>query len=303
MSAQAAARMVEALEDWGCHVRAYEPDGRDWWRHTTPGEWRPEGVMHHHTTGTAKILTDKLTQEVTLNLLRKGRPGLPGPLCHGAPAMVPATGTARVWLIGWGNVNHAGAGSSRVLGQVKAGTYAGREPGPDDTDGNPWFWGLEYLHPGDATTWPDALLEQGHRAACALGDFSGWDRSTWPGRQAEHREWTSRKIDRSWRGDVHAAVRRTLTEGTDMALTDTEIQRIAEAVWRWDQITAPSREPSPATNPTWQPRSFLPRLLDGLDELVDRPLTVDVIPHLDALLQAVADVRDALDAHTASPGN
>ena len=88
-----------------------------------------------------------------------------------------------------------------------------------------------------------------------------------------------------------------------MALTDTEIQRIAEAVWRWDQITAPSREPSPATNPTWQPRSFLPRLLDGLDELVDRPLTVDVIPHLDALLQAVADVRDALDAHTASPGN
>ena len=52
-----------------------------------------------------------------------------------------------------------------------------------------------------------------------------------------------------------------------MAFTPEELVQIAEAVWRWDGIAAPVREADRATNPTWAPRSFLPRLLDGVDEL------------------------------------
>ena len=232
---ESADRLVTALRDWGCEVRAWQPDGQPWWSHTTPGEWHPEGVIHHHTTGPKTMLTNGVGQDTTLRVLRNGRPGLPGPLCHGAPAMIPDTHRARVWLIGWGNVNHAGVGSSRVLDQIRVGTYAGRPPGTDDTDGNPWFWGLEYMHPGDSTAWPNALLEAGHRAACAFGEFSGWAPGTVPGRQAEHREWTSRKIDRSWTGNVRHAVT-AIMEGHDMALTDDELARIADAVWRAIQI-------------------------------------------------------------------
>ena len=259
---ESADRLITALRDWGCEVRAYQPDGQPWWSHTTPGDWHPAGVIHHHTTGPKTMLTNGVGQSDTLQVLRNGRTGLPGPLCHGAPAMVPDTHRAQVWLIGWGNVNHAGAGSSRVLDQVKTGTYAGRDPGTDDTDGNPWFWGLEYMHPGDSTAWPDALLEVGHRAACAFGEFSGWTPATVPGRQAEHREWTSRKIDRSWMGNVRRAVT-AIMEGQDMALTKDD----AAKVWDADVIPAPENAPDLATNPTWRADHALGRVVARCEQL------------------------------------
>ena len=231
MTAQAAHRLTEALHDWGCQTRAWEPDGRAWWAHTTPGDWHPEGVMHHHTASGRNVLDNPGAQEATVSLLRRGRPGLPGPLCHLEPSMAGGTGQARIWLVGWGNVNHAGLGSSRVLDQVQHARFDG--PGGDgDTDGNPWFWGLEYLHPGDRTAWPDPLLEAGHRAACAIGEFTGWAKSSWPGRNVEHREWTRRKVDRSWRGNLRRAVLTVIERGADVALTDADVDRIAAAVWR-----------------------------------------------------------------------
>jgi hypothetical protein len=144
--------------------------------------------------------------------------------------MVGDTGRARVWLMGYGIANHAGKGSSRTLARVRAGTYAGQAPGPDDTDGNPRYFGLEYSHPGDGTPWPDVLLDCGHRAHCAYAEAAGWPRSEWPGRAVEHREWTTRKIDRRWPGDLRAAIARA-SEEKDMPLTDVEIAKIAEQVW------------------------------------------------------------------------
>lgn len=199
--------LVEALRDWRVDVAKFEPGGTAWHRATTPGGWNPRGVMHHHTTGPATLLTSQAAQLATLRVLRFGRKDLPGPLCHLAPAMVPGTKRARVWLIGWGNVNHAGMGSSVNLGQISAAQYRGKAPiGPGTVDGNPHFWGLEYLHPGvSAVAWPDALLEVGHRAAAAICDAQGWTVNP-GGRNIEHREWTTRKTDRSWHGDVRGAV-------------------------------------------------------------------------------------------------
>lgn len=220
-------RAVEAMRDWGVDVRLYEPDGVDWWRHTTPGGFTPVGVMHHHTTGPRSLLTSADSIKATLRLLRNGREGLPGPLCHSAPAMVPGTSRACVWMVGWGNVNHAGVGSSRTLSLVKRAVYDGRPPVVDDIDGNPWYFGLEYLHPGDSTRWPDALLDAGHRTGIALCEAFGLP-GAHAGRQVEHREHTARKIDRSWQGDLRAAVKAIME--ADMALTGTD----ALKVWQTD---------------------------------------------------------------------
>lgn len=212
--------LVTALRDWGCAPEPYEPDRRAWHAHTTPGGWKPVGIGHHHTTGPRQLLTHSSPQVSTLRVLRDGRSDVPGPLCHLAPAMVPGTSRARVWLVGWGNVNCSGRGSSRTLDRVAVGTYNGTRPGPDDTDGNPYLWGLEYLHPGDDTPWPDALLDVGHRAACAICQVSGWSVTAWPGSNIEHREWTTRKIDRSWTGDLRAAIRRLAQRGPGMDAQD-----------------------------------------------------------------------------------
>jgi len=270
--------VVTALKDWGCTVRPYQPDGAAWYGHTTPGTFAPVGIMHHHTAGSAALLTSEASIAAMLRLLRVGTvsaarsltpgerigtavagrqltdtelselisehlaggfgecqqaraAGIPGPLCHLAPAMIPGTSTAQVHLIGWGNVNHAGMGSSRTLAAVRTGTYAGAAPGSDDVDGNPYFWGLEYLHPGTSLAWPDALLEVGHRAACALCEVMGWSPPSWPGSCIEHREWTARKIDRSWTGDLRSAIA-TLQEDpmATVDLTPAAIAAVAAAV-------------------------------------------------------------------------
>jgi hypothetical protein len=198
--------LVEALKDWGVDAVPWEPDGQPWHAHTTAGGWAPIGVLHHHTTGPAEVLTSTAWVTATLKVLRDGRKNLVGPLCHLAPAMNPATGKARVWLIGWGNTNHAGMGCSDIDALVRRGVYTPRKPGPDDADGNPLYWGLEYVHPGGSTPWPDALLDAGHRAAAAICDAEGWHRDSWGGSQIEHRQRTARKPDRSWTGSVQDAV-------------------------------------------------------------------------------------------------
>jgi hypothetical protein len=254
---------VEALRDWGVEVRAYEPDGVPWHRHTTPGAWHPKGIMHHHTAGTSKLFTSEATQKAMLRILRRGRPGLPGPLCHLSPAMIPGTTRARVWLVGAGNVNHAGMGSSAVLSAVRVGKYRGAHPGRDETDGNPYFWGLEYMHPGTRVTWPDALLEAGHRAACAICQAQGWSKANWPGSNIEHREWTGRKIDRSWTGDLRAAIRATTQEGTHVALTDADVRRI----WLGVKVIENANEPHPDAAPDWTPGDAMGRADTKLDNL------------------------------------
>jgi len=212
--------LVTALRDWGVDAYAFRDD---WSTHARPGAWNPTGIIHHHTGGSAKLLTNQASQTAMLRMLWSGRPDLNGPLCHLAPHMDGDTGQARVALIGYGKANHAGRGSSRTLSRVRAGSYDGQSPGSDDTDGNPLFWGFEYLHPGTDLRYPEVLLDAGHRAHCAVAEASGWPRAEWPGVAIEHREWTTRKPDRSWQGDLRSAIRiaSLRTDGEEMP-TQTE---------------------------------------------------------------------------------
>jgi hypothetical protein len=250
---------------------------------------------------------------------------VPGPLCHLAPAMIPGTSDARVWLVGWGNVNHGGMGNSRTLNAVRAGKYAGAAPGADDIDTNPWYWGMEYMHPGTTPTWPDALLEVGHRSACAICEAQGWSTPAWPGSNVEHRESTRRKIDRSWAGDLRKAIRDTIEGGKDMALSDADKRWITDLVektlprtWKSaavDVITVkrPERTGKPA-NTEWQPNSVLARVmddvwtaLDGIDGLTGdtkaiRATLGQLTQALTVLQGHVTGVTGALDAIASAPG-
>jgi hypothetical protein len=134
-----------------------------------------------------------------LRLLRIGHSALDGPLCHLSPVFV-GKGKRVVYGVGWANCNHAGEGRAEVARRVRIGKFTGGVSGSDSVDGNPLFWGLEYMHPGTSAPWPDELLDSGHRVACAIAEASGWSRKAWPGSNVEHKEWSGRKIDRSWSG-------------------------------------------------------------------------------------------------------
>lgn len=199
-----AAELVAAMKDFQLDVRPYPWDDRPWSAFTTAGGWDPQGVLHHHTGGSTALLAKGMndSKKAMLRLLRIGRGGanpLDGPLCHVAPTFMQ-TGQHVVYLIGVGNVNHAGLGGRNVATAIKAGTYGGASSDGDKVDGNAMLYGLEYLHPGTSAPWPDELLEAGHRAAAAFCQAEGWTPSHWAGSNAEHREWTHRKVDRSWSG-------------------------------------------------------------------------------------------------------
>lgn len=193
--------LVEAIKDWGVDFRPYPFSDRPWHAFTTTGGWDPQGIAHHHTAGSAALLDEgmNLSKRAILRLLRVGHSQLNGPLCAFAPTFM-AKGKRVVFGIGFGNTNHAGLIAANVASALRSGTYRGAAPGPDAVDGNELLYGLEYLHPGTAAPWPDELLDAGHRTACAISEAEGWSPEAWAGSQAEHRELTRRKVDRSWSG-------------------------------------------------------------------------------------------------------
>jgi hypothetical protein len=190
-----------AIKDWGVEFRPYPYSDGPWHGATTAGGWAPIGITHHHTAGSGALLEPGWNPSKTamLRLLRIGHSALDGPLCHFAPMFV-GKGKRVAYGIGWANCNHAGEGRAEVARRVRNGTFTGGVTGPDTVDGNPLFWGLEYVHPGTSAPWPDELLDSGHRVACAIAEASGWSRKAWPGSNLEHKEWSGRKIDRSWSG-------------------------------------------------------------------------------------------------------
>jgi hypothetical protein len=200
MSRISAADAVVAIKDWGVEFR---PRGDNWASFTTAGGWDPVGIAHHHTGGSGALLEPgwNPSKEAMARLLRIGRSDLDGPLAPLAPVFV-GKGKRVVLGIGWGNCNHAGTIDNDVARALRAGSFTGGGRGGLETvDGNAILYGLEYMHPGTSAPWPDELLDAGHRTAAALCEAHGWKRDHWAGSNAEHRELTTRKVDRSWAGN------------------------------------------------------------------------------------------------------
>jgi hypothetical protein len=124
-----------------------------------------------------------------LEIVRKGRPDLRGPLCQ---ILLGRKGTVAV--ISDGHSNHAGPGRSGVLAQVKAGQGVRPEAGPDDAEGNQWFYGIEIENGGNGQKYPDVQYAASVRLTAALCEHFGWSHRSVIG----HKEWTGRKQDPSF---------------------------------------------------------------------------------------------------------
>lgn len=159
------------------------------------GSFSPVGVIVHHTA----------TAGPALAVCQKGRADLPGPLCH-----INLTRNGLAHVVSDGRANHAGKGSGEVLARVRSDMAprgdAAKVGLADDTDGNRWFYGIEVDNDGRGQLYPAVQLEALAEVCAALCRHHGWTAN----RVIHHREWTRRKVDMSYRGDLRGAVARLL---------------------------------------------------------------------------------------------
>jgi hypothetical protein len=210
------------------------------------GQWGPvHGVMIHHTVtkGTA----------ATVKLCRDGYAGLPGPLCHG---VIAKDGT--VHLVGYGRANHAGLGDDDVLRAVIA-ERALPADNEANTDGNARFYGFECENLGDGKDpWPEAQLDAIEKVSAAICRHHGWGAGSVIG----HLEWQPGKVDprgfamQTMRGRIAARLDNNHPTEED-SMTGITKQDIYDAVWKTDQVPAPTTSTTRKTNPTWMAVSVL----------------------------------------------
>lgn len=167
-----------------------------WQTRGRPGKFAPVGIMVHHTAGA------RTGDAPTLGMCIRGRPDLAGPLCH---IVLARSGTAHV--IAAGVANHAGTGSSIVLDKVRMDVPPDGDArllrGPENGTGNVNFWGIECENQGNGVDpYPEGQLEALLLICAAVCRASEWTAS----RVIHHREWTRKKIDMSWRGDLRGLV-------------------------------------------------------------------------------------------------
>lgn len=166
-----------------------------WENRGRPG-FTPEGIMVHHTAG------PKSGDAPCLSTCINGRPDLPGPLCH-----ILLARSGKVHLIGANIANHAGKGAQQVLDAVRKDesiTKNAKDHGyADTTNGNQFFYGIEVENAGvGSDPYPPAQLESLSRLCAIICNAHSWSAN----RVIHHRQWTSRKIDMSWRGDLPSSV-------------------------------------------------------------------------------------------------
>jgi len=236
-----------AMKKWGVDWAEYP----GWTTRKRPGSFAPVGIVIHHTgsdSGQNSTAYDHF-------LFVEGRPaeGIPGPLCQATDEM---DGDVIQGAIG--RANHAGSGSSRTLAAIKADNVsltATVRPGPDDTNGNGWLYGIEVKFDGGQPMTAkqyDSVV----RWAAAICDFYGWSGGSVVG----HKEWSSRKPDpgstdmAKFRRDVNARLKAgpvvvkppSISQGAVMALTSADLTNIniaaynANSRYGKDFWTAPS---------------------------------------------------------------
>ena len=226
--------IVARLRGWGFTVREISGCyGRS--NGTVYSGGRPYGHVNHHYV-------------CSLNAAQGYIDGLIANLVAGKTINWFADVNGVAYLLQTGPANHAGTGNLSVLSKTKADQPP---PGPatsrGDMSGNQYYSGTEGQHPGDATPWPQPLLEI--MFAINAASFMEWGYSS--NRGIMHYEWTNRKIDMSWEGgpsstkagnDLRANIKRYMSGGgssgsgddNDMAdkkwLTDAQMQKIADKV-------------------------------------------------------------------------
>ena len=168
-----------------------------WQSYKTSGAFTPIGVVNHHTV--TKASADDLA---LANAIRAG---------NHYNILIGRDGS--VFMIGAGRMWHAGIGMQEVLSLSKAG-YAptGNATAPGKVNGNEHYFGVAVANWGvvdKETGLPVEPLPHAQLQALfvvnaflqiALGN------KTSAATSIHHREWTSRKIDISWYGDLRGSI-------------------------------------------------------------------------------------------------
>lgn len=170
-TAMAEAKHLKAImERHGVRCSIELQPGRPW----SGDQWysRKYGIMNHHTAGSRKGDTPSLA------LCKRGRTGIPGPLCNGYG------GRDLVYrIITLGLANHPGQGGPLVVSGVRI---------PRDS-ARPSMWGTEWEHDG-VTPWPPEMRVFMAKANAALLEWLGRPIAA----SIEHSTWApTRKIDRN----------------------------------------------------------------------------------------------------------
>jgi hypothetical protein len=206
--------------------------------------FNPSGFVSHHTACMARTNHDP---QGCINGIVAGNSSAPGPIAQLLGTWTPpgtrwngSNADPRIVVIAAGRANHAGDG-----------VYPWGAP-----SGNGSSIGIEWCGPPDtgAGPWPDVVVECYERVAAALLRHCGWTTR----QLTTHWEYGTprgRKIDPSgpyvgqptlasltpwdpatWRARIDARLA-TDPEDDDMALSDDDVARIANAVWSqqfWD---------------------------------------------------------------------
>jgi len=180
----------------------------------------PMGSVFHHTVSSS--------DNGAVNSITNGWSGNPGPVYN---VLVLSTGA--VHLIAGGPANHAGRGSGAVRDRIRAGGPPG-PTGPDTMNGNQSFFGVSARHPGTHPDYPAVQID----AIVAVGAAFCVARGLSANTCFHHREWSNRKIDMSWRGDLRARVGALMRGSAPPAVTppredemnDQDFNRIREMV-------------------------------------------------------------------------
>jgi len=179
--------IVGRLRSWGFQVTEW--DGC-YGRQT--GSWpsgRPEGHINHHYVcslnpdqGYINSLVSSLAGNKTVQWFDD---------VHGV-----------AYLIGTGQMSHAGTGNSSVRNLTRNDQPPPSNPAgaSGDISGNPYYAGTELQHPGDSTPYPGPMLDT--MVAINAAEFLQWGYTA--NRAINHSEWSNRNIDMSAGGGINS---------------------------------------------------------------------------------------------------
>lgn len=166
--------LVELAKNAGLNARGYG----DYKNHTTGSTFTPVALMNHHTA---------IVGDAVVRVCYNGRSGLSGPLCN-----IVLRKSGEVVVVSNGKANDSGMGDGDILKAVKNDLVIPKANG-DTINGNPWFYDIEWENLGDGNDpWPAAQIEAGVILNAAFCEYFGWTAN----RCIDHKEWTTRKIDR-----------------------------------------------------------------------------------------------------------
>lgn len=238
---------VREVSGWRARGRPASGNPRD---PAYPSATRFAGIGLHHTAG-----------HNDLDVVVGGRPGIPGPLAN-----LYVSRDGRVHVVAAGRANHFGPGAREVYERTLRDRAplgdAARLGLRDSVVGNGVYVGIEVENYGTAADpYPRAQIDHLERACAAICERQHWTAS----RCVQHREWTRRKVDMSYRGPLRQAVA-ALLSGEDIILdaaTKAYFDKQFELLRKGD-------DPNPPTGDT-HPYSFenVLRKLDRLTELVE----------------------------------